>query len=239
MKKVLSALLSSAIIMSNVSALPFSTNAAWKGQYEFEKGKIVNAGENGAEIMSVSGASGGKAVDIKDGGNIVSLTVNAENSGAHRLSIRYNQPYDEDGKYQNILVNGKNVISGQQESTWMGSENYEFDIIKNASGKYPAKRGLDYMGDDFSGCNRRSIDWYKKGGIVTICWHCGSDFRGSHTESLDSDLNWSSALTPGTSEYNALIAGMDKGAKALLELKEAGVPVIWRPFHEFDGKMLQ
>lgn len=318
MKKVLSALLSSAIVMSNVSALPFSTNAAWKGQYEFEKGKIVNAGENGAEIMSVSGASRGKAVDIKDGGNIVSLTVNAENSGAHRLSIRYNQPYDEDGKYQNILVNGKsageifceytgddfsvvsvnadlksgsneiaveaswgwtnldcllveegsfsnytgtaklsnpnataktqalynylcdtygkNVISGQQESTWRGSENYEFDIIKNASGKYPALRGLDYMGDDFSGCNRRAIDWYKRGGIVTICWHCGSDFRGSHTESLDSDLNWSSALTPGTSEYNALIAGMDKGAKALLELKEAGVPVIWRPFHEFDGK---
>ena len=112
-EKVLSALLSSAIIMSNVLALPFSTNAAWKGQYEFEKGKIVNAGENGAEIMSVSGASGGKSVDIKDGGNIVSLTVNAENSGAHRLSIRYNQPYDEDGKYQNILVNGKNVISGQ------------------------------------------------------------------------------------------------------------------------------
>ena len=44
---------------------------------------------------------------------------------------------------------GNNVISGQQESTWMGSENYEFDIIKRASGKYPALRGLDYMGDDF------------------------------------------------------------------------------------------
>ena len=28
---------------------------------------------------------------------------------------------------------------------------------------------------------------------------------------------------------------MDKGAKALKELKDAGVPVIWRPFHEFDG----
>lgn len=318
MKKFLSALLSSAIVMSNLSVLPFITDAAEKSQYEFEKGTIVNSGENGAEITAVNGASAGKAVDLKDGGNTVSLTVNAENSGAHRLSIRYNQPYDEGGKYQNIIVNGKsageifceytgddfgvvsvnadlkkgsneiaveaswgwtkldcllveegtisnytgtaklsnpnstaktqalynylcdtygkNVISGQQESTWMGSENYEFDIIKNASGKYPAIRGLDYMGDDFSGCNRRAIDWYKRGGIVTICWHCGSDFRGSHTESLDSDLNWSSALTPGTNEYNALIAGMDKGAKALLELKEAGIPVIWRPFHEFDGK---
>ncbi len=131
---------------------------------------------------------------------------------------------------------GNHVISGQQESTWMGSEDYEFNIIHNASGKYPALRGLDYMGDDFAGCNRRAKAWYAKGGIVTICWHCGSDFSGSHTESMNTNLDWDKALTPGTNEYNALIAGMDKGAKALKELQEAGVPVIWRPFHEFDGK---
>ena len=131
---------------------------------------------------------------------------------------------------------GNYVISGQQESTWMGSEDYEFDIIHNASGKYPALRGLDYMGDDFAGCNRRAKAWHDKGGIVTICWHCGADFSGSHTESLNTDLNWDKALTPGTDEYNTLIAGMDKGAKALKELQKVGVPVIWRPFHEFDGK---
>ena len=131
---------------------------------------------------------------------------------------------------------GNHVISGQQESTWMGSEDYEFNIIHNASGKYPALRGLDYMGDDFAGCNRRAKAWYAKGGIVTICWHCGSDFSGSHTESMNTNLDWDEALTPGTNEYNALIAGMDKGARALKELQEAGVPVIWRPFHEFDGK---
>lgn len=128
------------------------------------------------------------------------------------------------------------VISGQQESTWMGSEDYEFEIIRNASGRLPALRGLDYMGDDFVGCNRRAKAWYEKGGIVTICWHCGADFSGSHTESLNTDLNWDKALTPGTAEYNTLIAGMDKGAKALKELQEAGIPVIWRPFHEFDGR---
>lgn len=130
---------------------------------------------------------------------------------------------------------GNNILSGQQESTWMGSEDYEFDIIKNASGKLPVIRGLDYMGDDFSGCNRRAKSWAAKGGIVTICWHCGSDFTGSHTESMETNLDWDKALTPGTTEYNNLIAGMDKGAKALLELQEAGVPVIWRPFHETDG----
>lgn len=81
----------------------------------------------------------------------------------------------------------------------------------------------------------RAKAWYAKGGIVTICWHCGIDFTGSHTESMNTNLNWNKALTQGTAEYDKFIAGMDKGAKALLELKEAGVPVIWRPFHENDG----
>ena len=71
---------------------------------------------------------------------------------------------------------GKHVIAGQQESTWMGSEDYEFNIIKNACGKLPALRGLDYMGQDFADCNRRAKAWAAKGGIVTICWHCGDDF---------------------------------------------------------------
>ena len=130
---------------------------------------------------------------------------------------------------------GKNVLAGQQESTWMGSEDYEFNIIKNASGKLPVIRGLDYMGEDFSGCNRRAKAWAAKGGIVTICWHCGDNFKGSHTEAMNSNPDWSKLLTPGTNEYKALIAGMDKGAAALKELQEADIPVIWRPFHEFDG----
>ena len=315
MKKVLSAL-SAALIA--LGAVPVAAGAAEK-VYEFESGTVYDTGDNVTQAVSLSGASGGEAIDLRDAGDSVTLKVTADSAGVYKLNIRYSQPYDEGGKYQDVIVNGQNVgqilcgftgegkfsnvgisaalragentvtvqgswgwtfldcltaeagssagtsvsgslsnpnasaqtrslysflcdtygkhvISGQQESTWMGSENYEFDIIKRASGKYPALRGLDYMGDDFSGCNRRAKSWYQQGGIVTICWHCGSDFSGSHTESMNSELNWSKALTEGTAEYNALIAGMDKGAKALLELKEAGVPVIWRPFHEFDGK---
>ncbi len=318
MKKAISMMLVSALLMGAMPLVPLCADAA-ADQYEFEKGTITVSGDNHAEIATVKGASGGRAVDLRDGGNRVSVTVNAAEEGTYRITMRYSQPYDENGKIQNLLINGQNageivcdqtgenefstvsvnaflkkgandiaveaswgwtlmdalliekgsfsnasgggtlsnpkaseqtqslyrflcdtygnyVISGQQESTWMGSENYEFDIIKNASGRYPALRGLDYMGDDFSGCNRRAESWYRQGGIVTICWHCGSDFKGSHTESMNTDLNWDKALTEGTAEYQALIAGMDKGAKALKELRDAGVPVIWRPFHEFDGK---
>ena len=318
MKKFFSAILTAALTLSALSLAPLDSQAAGD-TYEFESDTIYDTGDSPTSAVSLSGASGGKAVDLKDSGDSVTLSVNAASAGAKKLTIRYSQPYDEAGKYQDVLVNGRNagqifceytgdgkfstvsltaslsagvntvtvqgswgwtyldsltvedagsspskvsgklsnpnasaeaqslysflcdtygnyVISGQQESTWMGSEDYEFNIIKNASGKYPALRGLDYMGDDFSGCNRRAKSWYSKGGIVTICWHCGSDFSGSHTESMNTQLNWDKTLTEGTPEYNALISGMDKGAKALSELKAAGVPVIWRPFHEFDGK---
>ena len=33
-----------------------------------------------------------------------------------------------------------------------------------------------------------------------------------------------------------MIANWDKAAEALKELRDAGVPVLWRPFHEFDGQ---
>lgn len=318
MKRFISALTAISIAASYFCIIPLNA----KGEdmvYEFEDGIITDVGESETTVVAVETASNGKGVDLKDSGDSVSVKVNADASGSHALTIRYSQPYDEGGKYQDVIVNGENVgqifceyteknsfktttvtanlksgentvtiqaawgwtildcltievdtfeagavsgqlsnpnataktkslysflcdtygnhiLSGQQESTWMGSSEYEMNIIKNASGKLPVIRGLDYMNDDFSGCNKRAKEWYSKGGIVTICWHCGSDFSGSHSESLATDLDWDKALTPGTSEYDSLIAGMDKGAKALKELQEDGIPVIWRPFHEFDGQ---
>ncbi len=133
-------------------------------------------------------------------------------------------------------VKGDAVISGQQESTWMGSADYETDYIYDASGKLPVIKGFDYMNDDFDGVNKRAAQWHKKGGIVTICWHCGSDFSGEWTDCKETDIaDWEKALTPGTEEYDALIKGMDKAAEALKELQKKGIPVLWRPFHEFDG----
>ena len=132
---------------------------------------------------------------------------------------------------------GNRCLSGQQESTWMGSADYEMDIIYNATGKLPAIRGLDYMHDDFAGVNQRAIAWWKQGGLVTIMWHTGSDFYGEWSDCMEDTVSdWDAVLTEGTEENAAFVAGMDKAAQALLELQEAGVPVIWRPFHEFDGR---
>lgn len=139
--------------------------------------------------------------------------------------------------YQFICDNyKKHIISGQQEGLWDGNENTEFEYIQKVTGKLPALRGLDFMDDDFDGTVRRAKKWHGKGGIVSICWHCGPEFTKGYPESQKQEIaDWDAFLTEGTKEYEALLWGIDRAAKALLELQEAGIPVLWRPFHEFDG----
>ena len=133
-------------------------------------------------------------------------------------------------------LGGENVLTAQQESTWMGSSEYEMEYIFDASGKYPAMRGLDYMNDDFSGVNERAAEWWSRGGLVTICWHTGSDFSGEWSDAMNDEIaDWNAVFTDGTPENKQLLDGMDKAARALLELQNKGITVIWRPFHEFDG----
>ncbi len=132
-------------------------------------------------------------------------------------------------------LNGK-TLSGQQESTWIDGPDYEMDVIFNASGKYPAIRGLDYMNDDFDGVNERAAAWAARGGLVTVCWHTGKTFSGEWADATGDEVaDWDALFTDGTAENKALLDGMDKAAAALAELQEQGVTVLWRPFHEADG----
>lgn len=139
--------------------------------------------------------------------------------------------------YSFICQTYKNkIISGQQESTWVDGPDYEMNYISKATGKLPAMRGLDFMNDDFDGVVERSIEWWNKGGLVTICWHCGPDFTGNYDNCKEDEIaDWDKVLTKGTEENKAFFNNMDHAGKALAKLQKAGVTVLWRPFHEFDG----
>lgn len=210
MKRILSALIAISAVLSVT---------ACSAKHETSAG-------SGSDIETVSSA--GESSSVTPTGSSPAADSELSNPNASPEAVRL---------YEYLCsVYGNAIISGQQESTWMGSEQYEFDHIYNNTGKYPAIRGLDYMNDDFEGVNRRAKEWHDRGGIVTICWHCGSDFSGSWSESMNTTISdWNKALTEGTPEYEQLIAGMDKGAKALKELKEQNIAVLWRPFHELDG----
>lgn len=127
------------------------------------------------------------------------------------------------------------ILSGQQESTWMDTPEHEMAYIRQKTGKLPAIRGLDYINEDFDGVTRRSLNWWKTGGIVSICWHWGTPPDGVGYESSKDSIDLEEALTEGTNLYNGMISQMDRAAEELKKLQDAGVPVLWRPFHEFDG----
>ena len=130
---------------------------------------------------------------------------------------------------------GDKIISAQQESIWRGSPEYEMDYIKNLTGKLPAMRGLDFKANDFEGVVARSKEWSAKGGLVTICWHTGVAIS-DYPQSKEDDPDFERLFTEGTEENATLTASWDAAAKALQELQKADVTVLWRPYHEFDGK---
>lgn len=130
---------------------------------------------------------------------------------------------------------GRNFITAQQESIWMGTPEYEMNHIQKVTGKLPAMRGLDFKANDFDGVVSRSIDWTKRGGLVTICWHTGVAIS-DYPESKSDDPDFERLFTEGTEENTTLMASWDRAAKALLDLQKAGITVLWRPFHEFDGQ---
>lgn len=128
----------------------------------------------------------------------------------------------------------KVMLTGQQESVWRGSTEYEMDFIKDVTGKLPAIRGLDFIAGDFKGVVERSKKWWEAGGIVTVCWHTGINGGGYRDSKYDvPDFNL--LFDENSPEHKAMIKNWDMAAEALYELKDAGVPVMWRPFHEFDG----
>jgi Glycosyl hydrolase family 26/Cellulose or protein binding domain len=129
---------------------------------------------------------------------------------------------------------GNHIISGQQESTWVSGPDYEMNIIHNASGKYPAIRGMD-MGDspDFGS---RALAWWNAGGIPMVSYHMGApnqNVDGYAGSQLTANIN--NALAAGTADHTRLTQRLDNWAAQLKTVQNGGGAVIIRPWHEAGG----
>lgn len=130
---------------------------------------------------------------------------------------------------------GKKMISAAQECPGKGHHEIEMEFLKRETGKLPAMRGLDFIHDDYDGVTERAKAWADLGGIVTICWHTGVE--GNSYPASQSELpDFEKLLTPGTPEHGLMMSRWERAAKALSELQDDKIPVLWRPFHEFDGQ---
>lgn len=149
---------------------------------------------------------------------------------------------------------GKAIITGQHTQTIPMEE---IDYIKSKTGREPLLRGFEMLAyspninynDASEACltevyeNRNTMEtarnWAKStGGIVTLSFHWFSPIGGRDKSFYAEHTNFDASriLIDGTEERTAFYHDMDSIATELKKFYEEDIPVLWRPFHESDGK---
>jgi len=140
-------------------------------------------------------------------------------------------------------IKGKYILSGQQN--YNSDLNIFSDSAKAISGKFPAVWGSDFInwGDKDLGPQivNEAIKKWNEGYLVTLMWHEGKptdeppyEFSKNVIAKM-SDADWNELVTPGTKLNSKWLTQIDVIAGYLKQLQNAGVPVLWRPYHEMNG----
>jgi mannan endo-1,4-beta-mannosidase len=174
-------------------------------------------------------------------------------------SMKYGKPIDPNATeetvnlYQNLAkLSKKHTLFGHQHATeyghgWTGDE--DRSDVKSVTGSHPAVIGVDFSG--FSGRphdiiqknkdNLRKIvsDTYDRGGVVTVAWHFSNPVSGDGFYWKDSTSKPAVRyIIPGGEAhetYKKILDGIAEWAKSVRGSDGKLVPMIFRPFHEFDG----
>jgi hypothetical protein len=130
-------------------------------------------------------------------------------------------------------LSGKKILSGQMWSGW-GFD--ELAYIQSNTGKQPAIMGLDFIQESVNNTQvQLATNYWKKGGIPTIMWHWGAPGTGEGYPASQNSIDINKCFVAGTAEYTAFWAELKTKADHLQALRDAGIPVLWRPFHELNG----
>ena len=130
------------------------------------------------------------------------------------------------------------IISGQFMEFGKGANLRLMEEIQEKTGHWPAIAGVDYAGfpNDISTNhpNRTVEEYWRQGGIVTISFHMYNPANPNDYGLRDKGVDFTLLLTPGR-VHDKWMRELDKTAAALKQLKDDGVVVLWRPFHEMNG----
>jgi mannan endo-1,4-beta-mannosidase len=145
-------------------------------------------------------------------------------------------------------LSGTATMTGQHNQPIHGSAWTE--RITGITGAVPALWGFEIgfsAPGTLDGIDRReanlaeAIAWHERGAVITATWHAVSppddepvEFRGGIIRDLSAGER-REVLRPGSNLYRRWCAQVDLAAGLLGRLGEAGVPVLWRPYHEMNG----
>ncbi len=175
------------------------------------------------------------ASDVSD----IKLADNAANDNAKQLY-----------KYLRLNYGVKTLSSVIADVSW---NNREAENIFAATGKYPAINCYDFIhihvpdGNgwiDYSDITPVTT-WSNAGGLVSLMWHFNVPYNetttiqkngsGGTVRPYETTFKAANALVSGTWENKWFYEQVDKVANVLLQLQNAGVAALWRPFHEAAG----
>ncbi len=142
-------------------------------------------------------------------------------------------------------------ISGRQTLT--GQHNYASNQgrftaqARQITGKVPALYGTDWgsarheIGPARDRIVQAVIREHRRGSIIAICWHAirptdsePNTFERSVKAKL-TEAEWNELTTPGSALHQRWIGQIDVVAEYLKQLRDARVPILWRPLHEING----
>ena len=126
---------------------------------------------------------------------------------------------------------GKKIMAAQH-----GGQLSRMEYVFNTTGKWPAIWGTDLISRNRDDNNFAFVtDAWKRGAIPTVMWHWGAPTKGDGYEQSKSTIDVNQCFQEGTPENAAMWVDLKSRADFLTRLRDAHVPVIWRPMHECSG----
>jgi mannan endo-1,4-beta-mannosidase len=145
-------------------------------------------------------------------------------------------------------ISGKHTLIGQHCVPLVGST--RLASVYKQTEHYPALFGQDFGFSEpgtWDGINFRqlivdeAIRRSSEGFIITLMWHAVRPIEDEPVvfeESIQghlTDQQWQDLITPGTEVNERWKSQVDVIAWHLKQLRNAQVPVLWRPYHEMNG----
>lgn len=150
-----------------------------------------------------------------------------------------------------LAAEGK-VLFGHQHATeyghgWSGDPNRS--DVASVTGSHPAVIGVDFI--DFTGrpaavtekakqALKKNVEaTYNRGGITTVAWHFSNPVSGGGFYWVDTVSKPAVRyIIPGGEahdKYKEILRSIGQWANSVVGADGKKVPMIFRPFHEFDG----
>ena len=155
--------------------------------------------------------------------------------------------------YRNLgKIASTNILFGHQHATEYGhgwSGDSDRSDVKSVTGSHPAIIGVDISG--LSGrpadeilknsevLRKNVVDTYNRGGVTTVAWHFSNPASGGGFYWKDSvSARAIELIKPGGShheKYKEILRTIADFAKSAKGKDGSNVPMLFRPYHEFDG----